>query len=307
VKEVLIIVNPASGGGRTGRGWPQIAERLREEGLVFDSALTERPGEATELARDAVREGRPVVVAAGGDGTIHEVAGGFFTGGEPNAGQSAMGIVPLGTGGDFRRTLGVPKDAAAAARILLAGRRRTVDVGRCRYRAGEGDRTEVFINIASCGLGGEVVRRVNGGMRLPTGELTFTLAIAISLLRWRNRRLRLTVDGAEHEVVAQQVAVANCRYYGAGLQIAPEAMPDDGLFDVVTVGDVSLVENLGLLRPLRQGSHLGMAKIGCQRGRRVEVTPVEGGPVRLDLDGEQPGILPALFELLPGALPLVAP
>lgn len=307
MKDVLVIVNPASGGGRTGRGWPQIAERLRQEGLLFDSALTGRPGEATELARDAIREGRPTVVAAGGDGTIHEVAGGFFTDGEPSPGESAMGILPLGTGGDFRRTLGVPKGPAEAARILLAGARRTVDVGRCRYRTGDGDRSEVFINIASCGLGGEVVRRVNGGMRLPTGELTFTLAIAVSLLRWRNRRLRLTVDGAEQELVAQQVAVANCRYYGAGLEIAPQAEMDDGLFDVVTVGDVSRVENLALLRPLRQGSHLGMAKIGCRRGSRVEVDAVEDGPVRLDLDGEQPGILPAVFEVLPRALPLVAP
>ncbi|MFZ0215733.1 MAG: diacylglycerol kinase family protein [Candidatus Dormiibacterota bacterium] len=307
MKDALVIVNPASADGRTGRSWHRIAERLREAGLTFDSALTTAPAEATTLARGGVREGRPLIVAAGGDGTIHEVANGFFEDGERLPCESRLGVLPLGTGGDFRRTFDIPSDPGGAAAVLVGRRTRRIDVGRITYRRADGsDGQSIYCNIADAGLPGEVVHRVSHGLRIGGGELTFLLASAVSLLRWHNRRLRITADGDAWEVTAQQAVVANCRYYGGGMCIAPAALPDDGLLDLVVVGDVSRVANVRMIGPLRAGRQMeGGFPITHRRVRRVVVEAES--LVRVDVDGELPGRLPATFEVLPSALDLVVP
>lgn len=308
MKETLIIVNPAAAGGRTGRGWADTAARLRGAGLDFDSALTERPAQATELARAAVREGRPLVVAAGGDGTLNEVGCGFFEKGEPIATRSRLGVLPMGTGGDFRRTFALSKDLETAATALLAGRTRRIDAGRVTYRRHDGgEGVSHFLNVADAGIGGEVVRIVNSRGKVFSGEVTFALASGLALLRWRNQPMRVVADGRERELVAQQVVVANCQYYGGGMRVAPYAVPDDGLFDVMIGGDLSRLESVRLMGPLRSGQHLErkVEKIDHLTARRVEVS--SPATVFIDLDGEQPGTLPAVFEVVPGAIELVVP
>jgi len=300
------VVNPASGGGRTAREWPAAAERLRAEGLRFDVALTSRPGEATDLARQGIRDGRATVVAAGGDGTIHEVVNGFFDGCERIDSPTRLGLVPMGTGGDLRRTFGMTRDAGEAARVLLEGRVRRIDAGRVTC-AGPGGEPAVrhFVNIADAGIGGDVADMVNGGFKVINGELTFTIAAALTLMRWRNRAMHLVVDGEERDVVAQQVVLANCRYYGGGMEIAPGAVPDDGLLDMLIVGDVGRLENMRMMGKVRRGAHLPHPKLEHRLVRRVEVTC--GQRVGVDADGERPGSLPAVFEVVPAALELVAP
>lgn len=308
MRDVLIIVNPASGGGRTGRGWPAVAAQLRAAGLDFDTAMTSSAGEAVELARKAVRESRPLVVAAGGDGTVHEVANGFFAHGEPLQTASRLGVVPMGTGGDFGRTFGLPLDPALAASVLRAGRGRRIDAGRVTCAApGGGSVVRHFVNIADAGIGGDVVDRVNSGPRLINGEVTFMVASLVTLLRWRNKPMRVAIDGEVRELIAQQVVVANCQYFGGGMWVAPTAEPDDGRFDVLVAGDLSLWENLRGLSRIRRGTHLsdGSSKIAHTLARRVEVS--SPALVRVDADGEQPGVLPAIFEVMPGAIELVCP
>ncbi|MGH7919957.1 MAG: diacylglycerol/lipid kinase family protein, partial [Candidatus Dormibacteraceae bacterium] len=241
-------------------------------------------------------------------GTIHEVVNGFFDeAGTPLGDATRVGVLPLGTGGDFRRTFEIPTDHAAAAAVLRAGRTRRIDLGRVTFRRPDGSAgTAVFCNIADAGLGGEVVHRVNHGLHLGAGALTFALASGVSLLTWRNRRLRVEADGAVEEMAAQQAVVANARYYGGGMCIAPCAEPDDGLLDLVLVGDVGKLQNVRLLGPLRSGTHLdGRFPITSRRVR--EVTVAADRPTRLDVDGEQPGRLPATFAVIPGALDLVVP
>jgi diacylglycerol kinase (ATP) len=306
LKEVMIICNPASAGGRTGKSWPEMAGRLRTAGLDFDLAMTTCAGEAIELARAAVLDGRPLVVAAGGDGTLNEVANGFFVDGERIQGPSRLGMLPMGSGGDFRRTLGIPAELEAAAAVLLAGRARRIDAGKVTCVEPDGGTVvRVFVNIADAGIGGDVSDRVNRGFKLISGEVTFTVAALLTMLSWRNKSMHVVIDGDEVDIVAQQVVVANCRYYGGGMKIAPDAIPDDGRLDVVLVGDVGRLENLRGLRQVRDGTHLGNPKMSHRLARRVEVTSDE--VVRLDVDGEQPGAVPAKFEVLPGALEVMCP
>jgi diacylglycerol kinase (ATP) len=303
---VLIVVNPASGGGRTAREWPAAADRLRGAGLRFDEVMTTGPGMATELARRAVTDGRRLVVAAGGDGTINEVVNGFFDGTERIESDTRLGVLPMGTGGDFRRTLGMSRDVDEAAAVLCAGRPRRLDAGRvtCTGPAGE---TVVrhFLNIADAGIGGDVADMVNGGFRVINGELTFSIAAAVTLLRWRNRPVHAVIDGEERDMVVQQVVVANCRFYGGGMEMAPAALPDDGLLDLVIVGDVGWLEAARLMGKIRTGAHLPHPKLEHRLVRRVEISsPL---PTGVDADGERPGSLPATFEVLPGTLEVVAP
>lgn len=300
---MIIVVNPAAGGGRTGREWSGVSAQLRADGLRFDAALTGRPGDAAGIARLAAEEGRSLIVAAGGDGTVHEVVNGLLQAGE--RAQTRLGMLPMGTGSDLCRTFGIPLEPVSAAAVLQAGHTRRIDAGRLTCAGPSGTVRRYFVNIADAGIGGDVADFVNRGFRVINGQVTFSLAAVLTLLRWRNPRLHLDLDGETLELVSQQVVVANCEYYGGGMRIAPAAVPDDGLFDVVISGDLGILETLRLLARVRAGAHLSHPKLERRLARRVEVSSERR--VGVDADGERPGDLPAVFEVVPSALELVVP
>ncbi|HET7467866.1 MAG TPA: diacylglycerol kinase family protein [Candidatus Dormibacteraeota bacterium] len=304
---VLFIVNPASGGGKTARDWAAIESWLPSTGIPYETALTSGPMDAMRIAESAVRQSRPVVVAVGGDGTLNEVVNGFFHNGAPIPTTSRMAMVPLGTGGDFRRTLHIPLDPRKAVDILKTGVPRRLDVGCVTYQGNDGN-TQVrhFINIADAGYGGDVVHRVNAGKKR-SGGMTFTLTALMLLLAYKNKPMRVIIDGEAHDVVAQQVVVANCQYFGGGMRMAPNALPTDGVFDVIVIGDAGKIESIRGMAQIRDGKHLDEhnPKITVMYGKRVEVTSPK--QVRIDIDGEDPGMLPALFEIQPGSIEFLTP
>jgi len=162
----LIIVNPASAGGATGRAWPGAASDVRSHFGPYEVAFTSRGGEAADIAEREARAGRRLVVACGGDGTISEVANGLLRAGA----DAELGVLPSGTGGDFRRTLGIPARTADAARHLREGRTRSMDAGRVRCSDGAGGELSwFFVNVASFGMGGDVIKRVKSRAGLPAG------------------------------------------------------------------------------------------------------------------------------------------
>jgi diacylglycerol kinase (ATP) len=271
-------------------------------------ARTTRPLEATEMAQRAVRESRPVVVAVGGDGTLNEVVNGFFHNGAPIPTTSKLAMVPLGTGGDFRRTMRIPPDTKGAIQVLSDGLVRRLDAGCVTYQSHEGT-TAVrhFINIADAGYGGEVVRRVNTGTKA-LGGLTFKVIGLTTLLGWKNKPMTVNIDGVTHELKkAQQVVVANCQFFGGGMRIAPSASPTDGVFDVILIGNAGKLETIRGIGDMTAGRHLDQhnPKMELMYGKRISVSSPER--VRIDLDGEQPGFLPALFEIQPGAIEFITP
>jgi len=305
---VLFIVNPASGAGKAARDWAAVEGWLPSAGIPFESALTTRALEATEIAERAVRQSRPVVVAVGGDGTLNEVVNGFFHNGAPIPTTSKLAMVPLGTGGDFRRTLRIPLDVKAALQVISGGLVRRLDAGCVTYQAEDGStRVRHFINIADAGYGGEVVHRVNHGKKR-LGSATFTFAALMALLAYRNKPMTVVIDGNTHELAkAQQVVIANCQYFGGGMKMAPTASPTDGVFDVILVANAGKIETIRGMSDIRSGKHLDQhnPKIELLYGKRISVTSPE--KVRIDLDGEQPGFLPALFEIQPGAIEFITP
>jgi len=255
-----------------------------------------------------VRESRPVVVAVGGDGTLNEVVNGFFHNGAPVPTSSKLAMVPLGTGGDFRRTLRIPLDPKAAIQVLSTGLVRRLDAGCVTYQDNNGN-TAVrhFINIADAGLGGDVVQQMGNGTKR-FGSAAYTLGGLRALVGFKNKPMTVEVDHTKHELPkAQQVVIANCQFFGGGMQMAPSASPTDGVFDVILVKNAGKIETMRGMNDFRQGKHLDQnnPKIELIYGKRVSITsPVT---VRVDIDGEAVGFLPALFEIQPGAIEFITP
>lgn len=299
----VLVINPQSAGGKTERRWPELRAQIQEAFGPFDERFTAGAGDATTMTREALRGGAELVVAVGGDGTINECVNGFFDGDAAVAPQAAFGVVPAGTGGDFIKTLGVPRDTTAAAAALKTPAR-AIDVGRLRYLDDDGQpAVRHFINIASFGIGGLVDRYVNQSSKAFGGKLSFALATLKAGARYKNATVRLTLDGGTpKEGKIYNVAVANGRYFGGGMKVAPDAALDDGWFDVVTLGDFGFGDLLLRGLDIYSGKHLTNPKVTVARARRVEAEPLGGAEVLLDVDGEAPGRLPASFELLAGAL-----
>lgn len=301
------IINPAASQGRAMRVWERVVQPMQAALGPVEAAYTSGPLAATALAREAIEGGAELVVSIGGDGTLNEVVNGYLNVGEALRAKAALGMIMAGTGGDFRRTLGLPRGTEEQLQRLLAGNRRRLDAGRlvCA-RLGGGEELRYFQNIASFGLSGATDLAVNSltlGKWLG-GKVAFQWGMLKALLRYRNRRVRIQVDDHFDETLRiSTAAVCNGQYFGGGMRVAPRAQPDDGLLEVVIVGDVGKVELLRRVNAVYTGTHLEMEQVRVTRGRRVVATPAEDeGPVLIDCDGEVAGCLPAVFEVQPGAL-----
>lgn len=306
----LVIINPESAGGATRDAWPKIASELRAHFGAFHPAFTSKPGEATELAADAARKGTKLIIACGGDGTISEVANGILSAGN----DAELGILPSGTGGDFRKTIGIPARSGDAARILRDGRTRQIDVGRVTFTNDSGEHeSRYFLGVASFGMSADVIARVKeGGPEwLPgkapkwlTGRLTFGLAMMQTAAKMAATRVvvQLDDDPARHMTIAN-LCIANARYFGGGMKIAPNASLTDGKFDVISIGDLGAARILANAPRLYLGAHLSMSEVGHALATKILASAVvKDQRVEIEVDGEIPGHLPATFQILPRAL-----
>lgn len=297
--EMLIIVNPVSGNGKTGQRWAGIEERLRIEGAQFEVEFTREPGHATQLARDAVAAGYRTIVSAGGDGTLNEVINGLLVDGRADP-DVKLGLVPGGTGSDFGRGIGLPRDPLEAALHLLKAEPRWFDVGQITCKLGEGTNTRYFINVAGLGFDGEVCDRVNRSSKALGGTIPYLSSLLITLFTYRNKRVRWTLDGLRREEVLNSVIVANASYFGGGMYISPKSQTDDGLFHIVTLGDWGTLEFLVAVPRVYNGTHLTHPKVKVYTGRQVQVEA--DGRMFLQAEGDLFGEAPATFNILPHTL-----
>jgi diacylglycerol kinase (ATP) len=299
----LVIVNPRSGGGLSEARWARVRSALADGLGELDSEHTTAPRDATEIARREAAAGRRLILALGGDGTISEVADGVLAAGK--GAITEIGLIPRGTGGDFRRTLELPKEVAAAARHIRQATARAVDAGRVRYRTADGgEGVRHFINVASFGFSSAVARRANASSKRFGGKLAFLGATLRELIAHDNQDVWLTIDGQERrQRRVMLAAVGNGRFFGGGMKICPDASLDDGAFDLVSVGDLTRGQVIANLGKLFGGTHLELEQVTHARITRLYAEPVEvDAAIAVELDGETPGHLPATFEILPGAL-----
>jgi diacylglycerol kinase (ATP) len=300
---VVFLVNPAAGKGATGQKWAELAHLAAQAGLRGDALLSEAPGHLTELARQAVSDGAGRLVVVGGDGTINEVVNGILATGSPGL---ELAVVPRGTGDDFARSLGLPTKTKDAFRVAAAGSLRTIDVGRARFQDWDGSPDErYFVNFAGAGISGAIARRGAATSRRMGAKAAYLWATVAVFLRWKSVPMRVQLDQEERSTVLYEVLVANGPYTAGGMRVAPDAVPDDGQFDTILIGDFTKAEFAVTFPKIYRGTHVGHRKVDVVRASTVGVSVDEALPVVLD--GEQPGTTPAHFEVVPGALRLRVP
>ncbi|MGC9954594.1 MAG: YegS/Rv2252/BmrU family lipid kinase [Rhizomicrobium sp.] len=301
----FVVVNPRSGSTR--REWRSMEKALSATYPYMSVAFTRGRGHAAALVASALREGVDEIVAVGGDGTINEAVNGFFDVGGAISPDAVLAFVC--TGGNFKKAFGIAESGTDAALRLKNAGVRAIDVGRVLFLSKDGmARSRIFANIASFGLSGKIVDSLNRAIvsKLFGGQFAFAFHSALGLLTYRGRAVRLIVDDAYDEIVTiSTVAVANGRCFAGGMQVAPDAKPDDGLFDVVVIADAPKRQMLADMKLIYTGEHLGNPNVRVIRGRKVVAAPVaetRGRAVLIETDGEGVGRLPATFEILPRAL-----
>ncbi|MEJ7849029.1 MAG: diacylglycerol kinase family protein [Pyrinomonadaceae bacterium] len=309
----LIIVNPKSASGSTRENWSQLASDIRTHFGAFTVSFTKSPGDGTRLAREACESGRKFIIACGGDGTINEVANGILDSGE----DVELGIMPSGTGGDFRRTLGMPQSPREAAKALRQGETELIDVGRVAFQNHDNETiSRYFLNVTSFGLAASIIERVKSSSALDwlpgssvRGKASFALSTLQEVIGLGAVTVRISIDGKEERSLNTiNFCIANARYFGGGMKIAPDAKINDGFLDVVNIGDIKTAKILLKAYTLYNGSHLDLAEVKSTLGKRIEARPVnDNDNVFIEIDGELPGKLPAVYEIVPAALRVRVP
>jgi YegS/Rv2252/BmrU family lipid kinase len=307
--KVLVVANPASGAGATARRLPEIERALRRHGIAYELAATQRPGHAAEIAASATGRGADVVAVVGGDGTMNEVVQSFLAPDGSTVTGADLAVIPSGSGGDFRKTIGLSGAIDEAVARIRFGRRRPCDLGVLELTTHDGTpRTHAFLNIASFGVGGLVDEIVNRTPKWMGGKAAFFLGSLRATLAYRNAPVRVKIDGEPfYEGPIFNVAIANGRFFGGGMKIAPHAEIDDGRFEVIALGDLSKKEVVTMSSKIYAGAHLGEKGVTVGAGAVVEAEPVHAwANVLLDVDGETPGKLPIRASVRKHALHLRA-
>ena len=292
----LAVINPAAGGGRAGKVWPTVRPRFIAAGW----RLTDVTGaglQAIEQAEAGAREGYDVILAVGGDGTAHWAANGILRAGQRGSALPALGVVPAGTGVDFAAAIGLPKNTSAAVDALLRGGRRRIDLGQMNAL--------YFLTIGMVGFGAEVARQVNEWPRPLPGPVMYIAGVLKMLVAYSPTEMDVTVDGAARRQRLFMVAVGNCHRAAGGMKLCPGAAPDDGLFEVVLIGDVTKGEVLRLLPKTFSGGHVGHPKVQVVTASAISITSAT--PLAVQGDGELAGTVPVTFTVIPQALEVLAP
>jgi diacylglycerol kinase (ATP) len=306
-KKIDFIVNPNAAMGSAGKEWPQIEKMARDRLGPFQAHLTTGPGDATILTRNALQKGTELVVCVGGDGTLNEIVNGFMGKNGPIQPEAMIGFIPRGTGCDFIKTVLIPLELNRAMDVIINSHSLSIDLGRLEYIDHYGHpSSRYFHNITSFGLGGEVDERVNRTTNIFGGFISFIWATMISILLYNKKRIHLTVDNCfDQSVMIWNVVIANGKYHGGGMLVAPDATIDDGLFQVTVIGDISIAGVFLNLNKLYNGKLLQLNKVKTLSGRRVKASSEQ--KVLLDVDGEQPGQLPAVIDIVPKAVRFIIP
>ena len=296
-----VIVNPVAGAHSTHRKWPGISRLLKHIGLSFDSEYTEGVGHAIEIARAAATDGYQYLVAVGGDGTVNEVANGILY--SPGSGNTILGIISTGTGSDFMRSVGIPRDYTSACSFLTGSRRLLIDVGVVEYKSKGQSSQRLFVNAAGVGFDAAIVAATEHVPKYFGGTIPYLTGLLRSLFSYRNKPVVLSVGSKVETTRICSVAVANGAYYGGGMHIAPQAELDDNLLDVVIIGDTGKFELLKALPMVYKGTHITHPKVRVERATRIAIESSER--ILVQADGELLGEGPASFWLMPAALNIV--
>ena len=307
----LVVVNPKASIGKGEKDWPVIKDLLTQEGLDFDFALTERPCHAIELVRENIIEkGYRKIISVGGDGTNNEVINGIFTQNRFPTTEITMGIIPVGTGNDWRRTFGFPEEYLPLVEIIKKGQVIQHDVGKVTYYNNGDSKVRYFLNAAGTGLNEMVCNRTN---RLKSqgkgGPIRYMLSTACCLLSFKCVHIKLEID--DQEVFNDEIlslSVGNGKYNGGGMMMMPDAVPDDGLFDITVVKKVGMLKFAASINNIYDGTFVDKLKeVTTYRGKKIRITSIPAHMLLLETEGETLTNSPFVFEMLSKSINMVIP
>lgn len=301
----IAIVNPNAGTRKVARDWPRISEALRKASVRHAAIFTEKRGDAIELVRQQIVLGIRHFIAVGGDGTLNEVVNGVFGQTDVPTQSITVALIPVGTGNDWRRTMGVPLDYEEAAMAIGGGKTRLQDVGRIDFTDTGTVQVRYFANVAGIGYDALVASEVNRKKdRGAHGALTYLSSLVNSLMSFRACRLQLLVDGSASEEDVFSLSIGIGKYNGGGMMQLPGAVPDDGLFDLTLIRKIGRLAVVGQLRNLYDGTFIRHKAVSCLRGREISVSSQPA--MMIEADGESVGQTPATIHMLEGSLRVVA-
>lgn len=307
----LVVVNPKASIGKGDRDWPVIKDLLTNEGVDFDFVVTEHPGHAIELVRDLITEKEyKKIISVGGDGTNNEVINGIFNQNRFPTTEIMMGTIPVGTGNDWRRTFGFPEDYQQIVEIIKKGRVFPHDIGKVVYYNDGDTKTRYFLNAAGTGLNEMVCSRTN---KLKSegkgGALRYLLSTASCLFSFKCVHIKLEIDGQEvleDEILS--ISIGNGRFNGGGMMMMPNAIPDDGLFDITVVRKVGMLKFATNISHVYDGTFVNKLKeVSLFRGKKIRITSIPAHMLLLETEGETLTNSPFDFEMLPKAINMIVP
>ncbi|MEN8153980.1 MAG: diacylglycerol kinase family protein [Acidobacteriota bacterium] len=300
MEKVHVIVNPFSAHGKTEQRWENIRTAIKYYFKEFKYIFTEKPTQATEIARELLHDGFNLIIGIGGDGTLNEITNGFFS--EKSKSiineEASLGIIPSGTGSDFIRYLKIPRDFKKSVELIKNSNRKKIDVGRITYSDPTGlKKQRYFINIADFGLGADVIKNLENIPSAKRGPLSYYKGLLTTIKNYNSKSVRILIDD-KREISGNYLigAIANGGMFGGGMIISPNAKVDDGFFDIVLVKDMKKFEIIRNSLRLYNGTIETHPKVEIIRARKVKVFSEED--VKFEYDGEMGENLPATFEII---------
>lgn len=299
------IINPRSGSGRAERHWKKISSFLKQEGIVYEPHFTQAPGHATDLARQGIAQGFRKIISVGGDGTAHEVANGILSQDVVPSNEITMALIPVGTGNDWGRTVGIPRHWNAAVKTIREGKTFVQDVGTLEYGEGDAVRHRYFVNIAGMGFEAFVGEYINPRKAAGKGGLlTYITALIKCLGKYEPQEATYSAGNMEVTKDVFSLACGICKYNGGGMKQCPDAIPDDGMLDLTVIHKVSRWTVIKNIARIFSGSFVKLPQVSQFRGEEFAVAGTDE-PLPLEADGESLGTGPAKFGIIKGALKVV--
>lgn len=304
----LVVVNPKAGSSKCEKDWPKVKELLLQQGFSFLSVLTERPFHAIEITRNMVNDlGFKKIIAVGGDGTLNEVVNGIFQQTRFSTTDITLGMITIGTGNDWGRMYQFPMKYEKAIKIIKNERTFLQDVGKVKYSYETEDKSRYFINMAGMGYDAFVAKKTNNlKAQGKGGKFSYLINLVLGLFQYEVVQLSIIVD--DKEVVNDQVfslSIGICKFNGGGMKQLPDAIPDDGLFDMTVIRKTTKLRVVRNIKRLFDGSFIQMPEVDTFRGKKINITSTPRHSIFLETDGESLGSSPLDFTIVPRAVKLI--
>jgi len=295
-KKILTVINPAAAGGKTAKIWSMKSKYFQKKFNNFDEVYTQQSGDAVKIAREAVEENYDYIISVGGDGTVNEIVNGMLSS-EKESIKTKLIIYPLGTGSDLSRTLNLPHNVQGIIDLIKRGKTKSIKVVEAKFLNNEQQiEKRYFVNIADCGMGAEVAKKLNESKKTIDGSLSYLLKIFQTLINYKNKEIKIEADNKLlYKGKINSAIIAHGNYFGGGIKIAPEADLFKDKLNLVLLKDFS---KLGIILNLikgYKGNHLSHSLVESYFVEEIKITAEE--KVELELDGESVGSINAEFKV----------